>query len=566
MWNPLRRAFLSNNLLATLGGRVKRLSLRNPSWKRLALPALAFGVPLAAIAFTQYRWLGEIHDQSRLIESQSNRATAEGAIEVLKSEMNAARIDFLPGVVHADVVRMNLEALAREFDDAHRQYPYVDRFFIWAAPAPTEETLVYFAEERTFKRDPDLLARFPKWVWIRSVGSRRWAEYRAGGDGPPLQVIVHRVVDLEDTGDEGVVGFTVDLDRFAKEILPGFFRARIQPLLEREGPMNEPVAFLGEKGECLLGFPECFDPQGLGATIELPASFGLPIERLPGVEGPPLWRFVVKEPQGGLHEGLRVSALGNLAIVGAGILALAVGTILIARSIRRETELSDLKSRFISGISHELKTPLSLIRLYSEMLELGRVKQEDQPDCYRRLRQQSEALGDMLEEILDFSRLEAEQEPLEREECSPREILEEAIDMLTAHGAVPREVSLVVEDNLPPIDADRRGLVRAVYNLLDNAAKYSPAEQPIRVRAERRNGSVALEVRDGGSGLGEDEVSRIFERFYRGRAARSTSVKGTGLGLSIAETVVKAHEGRIEVETAPGEGTRFIILLPLSTA
>jgi signal transduction histidine kinase len=171
----------------------------------------------------------------------------------------------------------------------------------------------------------------------------------------------------------------------------------------------------------------------------------------------------------------------------------------------------------------------------------------------------------MLEEILDFSRLEAEQRSLQREECSPREILEEAIDMLPAHGAVPRDVSLVVEENLPNIDADRRGLVRAVYNLLDNAAKYSSVDQPIRVTAERRNGSIALEVRDRGVGLEEDEISRIFDRFYRGRAARSTSVKGTGLGLSIADTVVKAHEGRIEVETAPGEGSRFTILLPLST-
>jgi signal transduction histidine kinase len=231
----------------------------------------------------------------------------------------------------------------------------------------------------------------------------------------------------------------------------------------------------------------------------------------------------------------------------------------------REAELSDLKSRFISGVSHELKTPLSLIRLYSEMLELGRVKREDLRDFYRRLRQQSEALGDMLEEILDFSRLEAEQRSLEREQCSPREILEEAIDMLTAHGAVPREVSLSVDDDLPPIDANRRGMVRAVYNLLDNAAKYSSSDQPIRVSAARRNGSLAFEVRDGGTGLDPDEVSRIFDRFYRGRAARSTTVKGTGLGLSIAETVVKAHAGRIEVMTAPGQGSSFTILLPLST-
>lgn len=539
-------------------------SLRSLSWKRQLVPALAFAVPLAAIAFTQYRWLGEVHSQSRMIESQNNRAAAMAAIGMLQSEMNAARLDFLPGVVHADVVRMNLEPLAREFDDAHRLYPYVDRFFIWAAPAPFEETLFYLPEERRFAKVGELLSRFPEGVWRRREESRRWAEYRATGAGPPLQIVVHRIVDLEDKGEEGVVGLTINLDRFARETLPGFFGDRIRPVLRQEGSGDLPAAFFGENGRCLLGVPECFHPEGLAASIEFPASFGTPAERIPGVEPPPLWRFVVAEPQGGLDQGLHRSALANLAIVAAGILVLAVGAGLIARSMTREADLSDLKSRFISGISHELKTPLSLLRLYSEMLELGRVKKADRLEFYRRLRQQSEALGGMLEQILDFSRLESEQQTLPRQNCDPREILEEAIDMLTAHGASPREVTLTVADDLPTLEADRRGLVRAVYNLLDNAAKYGAPDQPIVVRAERRNGSVALEVRDGGNGLDEDEISRIFERFYRGRAARATSVKGTGLGLSIVETVVKAHEGRIVVETAPGVGSTFTILLPVS--
>jgi two-component system phosphate regulon sensor histidine kinase PhoR len=200
------------------------------------------------------------------------------------------------------------------------------------------------------------------------------------------------------------------------------------------------------------------------------------------------------------------------------------------------------------------------------MLELGRVKKADRLEFYRRLRQQSETLGEMLEQILDFSRLEAEQQSLPRQSCEPREILQEAIDMLTAHGASPREVTLSVAPDLPRLQANRGGLVRAVYNLLDNAAKYGAPDRPIVVRAERRNGSVALEVRDAGEGLDEEEVSRVFERFYRGRAARATSVKGTGLGLSIAETVVKAHEGCIVVESVPGAGSTFTILLPVSSS
>jgi signal transduction histidine kinase len=200
------------------------------------------------------------------------------------------------------------------------------------------------------------------------------------------------------------------------------------------------------------------------------------------------------------------------------------------------------------------------------MLELGRVKESERMEFYRRLRQQSEALGDMLEEVLDFSRLEAEQQLSPRQTCSPREIAQEAIDMLTAHGVSPRKVTLDVGPDLPRLEADRRGLVRAVYNLLDNAAKYGAPDQPIEVRAERRNGSVALEVRDRGTGIEESELARIFERFYRGSAARVTSIKGTGLGLSIAESVVKAHSGRITVETSPGAGSTFTILLPVSGA
>ncbi len=540
------------------------LSLRSQSWKRQLVPALAFAVPLAAIAFTQYRWLGEVESQSRMIESQNNRAAATAAIGMLRIEMNAVRADFLPGVDHADVVRMNLESLAVELDEAHRLYPYVDRFFLWAAPSPFEETVFYFPAERRFGTDPELLARFPIRVFRPRAESHPYGEYRASGAGPPLQIVVHRLVDPEDSDREGVLGITVDLDRFAREALPSFLRDRIHPMLRREGSHDEPVAFLGENGRCLLGIPQCFEPEGLGASIEFPASFGMPTERNPDAESPPLWRFVVAEPQGGLQQALQRSALTNLAIVAAGILVLAIGASLIARSFTREAELSDLKSRFISGISHELKTPLSLLRLYSEMLELGRVKESDRKEFYLRLRQQSEALGDMLEEVLDFSRLEAEQRRPHRQSCSPVEIAQEAIDMLTAHGVSPREVTLEVEPDLPRVEADRRGLVRAVYNLLDNAAKYGAKGHPIAVRAERRNGSVALEVRDCGDGIDEDDISRIFERFYRGRAARAASVKGTGLGLSLAETVVKAHEGRIVVETAPGVGSTFTILLPVS--
>jgi len=260
---------------------------------------------------------------------------------------------------------------------------------------------------------------------------------------------------------------------------------------------------------------------------------------------------------------MKQGALANLAIVGAGIMVLAWGTMLIARSSSREAKLSDLKSRFISGVSHELKTPASMMRLYSEMLELGRVPEETERKLfYGKLRQQAEAMCAMLDEILDFSRLEAEQQPLSKEACSPREILEEAVEMLAASGLARGKVSLSTERRLPVLQCNRRSLVRAVYNLMDNAFKYSDSDQPIEVRASRRDGMVAVEVADRGRGISSEELPQIFERFYRGTSSKA--VKGTGLGLSIVDTVVKAHQGKIEVESKPGRGSRFTILLPVS--
>ena len=114
---------------------------------------------------------------------------------------------------------------------------------------------------------------------------------------------------------------------------------------------------------------------------------------------------------------------------------------------------------------------------------------------------------------------------------------------------------------LPQLLCNRPSLVRAVYNLLDNAFKYSDSEQPVEVRASRRNGMVEVAVVDHGRGISSEDLPHIFERFYRGETSKA--VKGTGLGLSIVDTVVRAHQGKVEVESKPGRGSRFAILLPV---
>ncbi len=540
-------------------------SKRSRSWllhrRWRILTVLAFAGPLVAIAVVQYRWLEEVRSRSRMIESQQNRVAAQRAVALLRDHITRVRLQTLPAVVHKDILDLNLDSLAERFDEALERFSYVEHFFVWASPAAPEDTLFYFPEERRFRKDSDLILRFPSDVWALTEETRRWVEFNVSGR-PPYQVVFHRILQDDGSRQNGLVGFTVNLDALARNYFPLFHAESVVPLLRQiRGREDIPVEVVDESGKHM--FSTRASPGGALAdsSVELLLSFGVPSEGSERGVDAPVWRLSVGDNDNGIEEILKQGALGNLAIVGAGILVLALGTVLIARTSTREAKLSDLKSRFISGISHELKTPLSMLRLYSEMLELGRVPDEmERKVFYRTLRQQAEAMGDMVEQILDFSRLESEQQPSRKEPCPPREILEEAVDMLAASGTPRHAVSLTTEESLPQLDCDRHGLARAVYNLLDNASKYSDPGQPIEVRAARRKGMLAVEVADRGVGISSEELPHIYERFYRGRTAQE--IKGTGLGLSIVDTVVKAHHGKILVESEPAHGSRFTILLP----
>ncbi len=534
--------------------------LHKRRWQVLAV--LAFGGPLVAIALVQYRWLEELGSRSRMAESQQNRVAVMSAAALLEDRVSGARLETLPPIPHEDVFELNLDGLGRQFDEALARFPYVQHYFLWVSPAPYEETLFYLPEEKGFRAVRKAADRWPSEVWQMDTDSPRWSEFTIPGDSP-MQVVIHRMTDPDDPSRTALVGFCVNLNRFAKDFLPSFHDEEVAPLLGQI-PGREDVAFavFDESGKNVFATKPDFDAQLADSSAEIQLSFALRSEGSDRNIEAPVWRLAVGEKHDGIQEMLKQGALGNLAIVGAGIIVLGLGTMLIARGSNREANLSDLKSRFISGISHELKTPLSMLRLYSEMLELGRVPNEmERKLFYRKLRQQAETMSDMLEEILDFSRLEAEQQPISKKPCPPQEILEEAVEMLDASGPERDLVTVSTDGRLPDLLCNRPSLVRAVYSLLDNAFKYSDPDQPVEVRASRRNGMVAVAVTDGGRGISSEDLPHIFERFYRGETGKA--VKGTGLGLSIVDTVVKAHEGKIEVDSQPGHGSSFTILLPV---
>lgn len=228
------------------------------------------------------------------------------------------------------------------------------------------------------------------------------------------------------------------------------------------------------------------------------------------------------------------------------------------------TDLSDVqrvdqvRRDFVSNVSHELRTPLASIRALVETLEEG-VDAGDEPEFLRRIRQQVERLTTLVNELLDLSRIESGAITLQPEPVDLEELVEEAGSLLRAR-AEPLGVTIENAGCAQVVEADRPSLLRVVSNLLDNAIKFSPPGGTVRVSAADEGPLVALSVRDDGPGIKEQNLGRVFERFYKGDSSRAEP--GVGLGLAIVKHLVRAHGGTATVESRPGAGATFTVRLP----
>jgi two-component system phosphate regulon sensor histidine kinase PhoR len=252
-----------------------------------------------------------------------------------------------------------------------------------------------------------------------------------------------------------------------------------------------------------------------------------------------------------------------LGILTVSFVAVVVtGVILVLVFVRREANLSELQADFVSKVSHELRTPLTAIRLFAETLAKSE-DHETQAKCIEILGVETERLTRRIERLLDWGRMEAGRKMYDLHEENVQQIVDDAI------AAFPPvrydEVSFKVEvaHDLPPVLADRPALVDAIVNLLSNAHKYGGTPPHIALTASATaKGEVVLEVKDSGSGIPLPEQRRIFEKFYRIDDRLSRVREGSGLGLAIVKHVVRAHNGRIIVESAKGKGSTFRITLP----
>ena len=253
-----------------------------------------------------------------------------------------------------------------------------------------------------------------------------------------------------------------------------------------------------------------------------------------------------------------------LAGLGAIVMLMGFGGYFTARVVRQELAVAQLKADFVSAVSHEFRSPLTGIRQLGEMLMRGRVTSDERrQEYYERITRESDRLGQLVENLLDFSRMEAGRREYRMDPIDLGPWLRDlAITFQARCSDSASRIEPAVPATLPTVGADREALASAVENLLDNAMKYSPGQPTVWLSAEAATDGVVIRVRDAGVGIAEVDRAGVFEAFQRGSGEITRRVKGAGIGLSLVRHIVEAHGGRIAYESRIGEGTTFTLHLP----
>jgi two-component system, OmpR family, phosphate regulon sensor histidine kinase PhoR len=253
--------------------------------------------------------------------------------------------------------------------------------------------------------------------------------------------------------------------------------------------------------------------------------------------------------------------MGILVLCFAG--AVVTGSVLVWVFVRRQANLSQLQNDFVSKVSHELRTPLTSIRMFTDTLRLRRGDEDVQARCVEALAKESIRLQTLIDRLLEWGRMESGHRSFIKRDTDAASIIEDAVQSFEpARERRGLELDLRIAAGLPTLDADHDALVDAVVNLLSNAYKYGGEPRRIVISASQTNDSVCISVRDNGAGIERSEHQRIFQKFYRVDDRLARERDGSGLGLAIVDHIIRAHGGRVELESAPGRGSTFSIILP----
>ncbi len=530
------------------------------------------------VVYLQDQALRTLHQQRGVILQSIAERNATAAAREIQHTLESPVFETLSAVNHPLLREGRLDLVAAHYADGLDRYPQVERFFLWTdgtnADAPGEVLFFDRAHQRPgggpalagFYRDTPTGRAVHALAETHADAQRIYAAVEQTLGGRRYHILIRLFwVDARRDRFFALLGFLIDLESARTTLFPSLYEQRLRRLTEgANGSPGFSLQVLDEAGHVVFGPLNTSPP--LAARAQFPLRFypGDAIDGRLAIETPVRMWTVQVAPEAEDDGSLLASLLGDHWVTGLPVLLIIVALGVIVQSKRRASELARMQATFISHVSHQLKTPLSLLSAASESLTFERVRTPAKLARYLAImRSETARLSALVERVLEFSKLEQGRRVYELEAIDLGPLVHETADAFSEKLAQEHFVFTVSVPKTPlPVKADPAAFEQVLVNLLDNAVKYSAEHRVIAVRAGATGQEAFFEVSDRGVGIQPAEQGRIFDRFYRGTNV-SSDRRGFGLGLAIAAEIVRAHRGRIDVQSQPGRGTTFRVSLPI---
>ena len=531
--------------------------------------AVVVAIPVAILFYFQFRSISALSQTSSLVLRQLSQATSEGVTDVLVDALRTVRVDVLLKIGQRQTEPLDLPFIENTFEQGLIADPFVDRFYVWS-DVTTDHRGDVLAFDRTHH---EFIVNPPEGTLLVKQFHALAPEQRAIAifDGTIGDRRTHFQGQLRFTFTRdrltSFVALAVDAERLRRDFVPKLVASKFANV---EGPTGFPSLAVS----VLDGTNHVVYPPGGSATDRYVDERTFPLVffepelatfAAPEKGRPETWRVRTGYDNQTIPQIIAARERPQHAMMAmlAGVMAL--GVFFVARAAAREVRLAELKSNFVSSVSHDLKTPLALIQLFAETLELGRLKNTDRAqEYYRIINSEARKLTRLINNLLDFSKIEAGLRQYQLEPLDLGDVTRRVVDSLGSQFRHNQfTVTLRTPDQPVTVMLDSEAAEQALENLLSNAMKYSPEHREIAVEVTSDGRYGVVRVRDRGVGIPPRLQRRIFQKFFRIQTDAGTGPQGTGLGLAIVDHVMRAHDGFVRVDSEPGRGSTFALHFPL---
>ncbi len=543
--------------------------------------AVVVAIPVAVLFYFQFRSLNDLEAASAVVLRQLSHDTADSLARSIEEGLKRPHIDLLlrPG----QQGRLNPPDFAwldTVFTEGLAGSPFIEELWLWNEnPEGRLDKFLVFdrtslqappgAYEQRFRESPSRLAQLVPMLRVMGEQQRAIVAFPVVIDGRHKYVQVQLRFGPNRERVNGFLGFMADAEHLRTVYFPSLIQKRLAEVQQLVGFPPLEIYMLDGNGKTIAG-PNA-PPSAMSFVDEksLPLVFfdrELLEYAAPYEQARETWRVRTGYGVQTIPEIVSASTQPQLALMIVLALVMAGGVFFVAGAAAREVRVAELKSNFVASVSHDLKTPLALIQLFAETLELGRVRtQERAQEYYRIINTEARKLTRLIENILDFSKMEAGLRPYRMAPVDLGKLTNQVLsEMNSQFNQAHFDVQTRVDQNLPPVMVDEDAVEQALENLLVNAIKYSGPSRSINVQVGREKDHVSVSVIDRGIGISRREQKKIFRKFYRIDSGLDGGPQGCGLGLAIVDHTMRGHGGFVRVDSEPDRGSTFSLHFPIA--